>query len=94
VSGTPVIATRNGCLPDLVPGVGALVDYGSAFTPREAEDVLAQLPEPGEVRDVAMCRWHYQAIARRYEALYRRVMAGERWGEAASSGLTASTGSR
>ncbi len=85
ISGTPVVATRNGCLPDLVPGVGALVDFGAAFTPREAEAALSQLPNPAAVRDVAARRWHYRDVARRYEALYRQVLAGERWGHAPSA---------
>ncbi len=84
VSGTPVIATRNGCLPDLVPGVGALVGFGSCFTAREAEAALSRLPAPAEVRELAMRRWHYRGIAERYEEVYGRVIEGERWGHAAA----------
>jgi glycosyltransferase involved in cell wall biosynthesis len=96
ISGTPVIATRNGCLPDLVPGVGALVGYGSSFTAREAEAALSRLPAPAEVREVAMGRWHYRGIAERYEELYRRVIAGGRWGHTAAPAgrtLTSTPGS-
>lgn len=84
ISGTPVIATRNGCLPDLVPGVGALVKYGAAFTTHEAEVALSRLPAPADVREVALRRWHYRGVTRRYEELYRRVIAGERWGQGAA----------
>lgn len=81
MSGTPVVATHNGCLPDVVTNVGRLVDYGSAFTARVVNGVLANLPAPEAVRQVATQRWHYLETARRYEELYQRVLAGERWGD-------------
>ncbi|MGH3328457.1 MAG: glycosyltransferase [Streptomycetales bacterium] len=82
VSGTPVIATRNGCLPELVPGVGRFVECGSSFTARDARDIIDGLPEPQAVRQIGLQRWHYMSIARQYEELYRRVLAGDQWGDA------------
>jgi len=87
VSGTPVIATRNGCLPELVPGVGRFVEYESSFTARDARDVIDDLPEPRTVRQIGLQRWHYMSIARQYEALYRGVLAGNQWGDVGPTGV-------
>jgi Glycosyl transferases group 1 len=78
-SGTPVIATRNGCLAEIVPPVGALVPYGSRFTPRYAAAVLAGLPGPDEVHRYAVDRWHHRTIAGRYQRIYERARSGARW---------------
>jgi|Tabmets5t2r1_1033131.scaffolds.fasta_scaffold11969_3 glycosyltransferase involved in cell wall biosynthesis len=86
-SGTPVVATANGCLAEIIPPVGTLVPYGSRFDPRYAADVLAGLPGPKEVRRAALARWHHRRIARRYVDIYRRAIDGDRWprGDGASN---------
>jgi glycosyltransferase involved in cell wall biosynthesis len=78
-SGTPVVATANGCLAEIVAPVGALVPYGSAFDPQFAAAVLAGLPSPDEVRREALARWHYLNIAFQYQEIYLRVLAGDCW---------------
>lgn len=78
VCGTPVVATSNGCLPSLVPGIGVVVSTGSRFTRRDLIAV-AGLPPPAQVRDVAIRRWGHLAIAREYLAIYRDCVAGQRW---------------
>jgi Glycosyl transferases group 1 len=78
-SGTPIVATANGCLAEIVPPVGVLVPYGSRIDPRYATDVLARLPDSDEVRRAALARWHHRRIARRYVDIYRRAIAGESW---------------
>jgi glycosyltransferase involved in cell wall biosynthesis len=78
-SGTPVISTSNGCLPEIVPSVGVLVPDGAAFSPDQARQVLAQLPDPQRVRHEALTRWGYLEKAREYLAVYHRVCAGEGW---------------
>ena len=77
-SGTPVIATDNGCLRSLVPGVGVIVSTGPRFTNRDTAAV-AGLPMPAQVRDVAITRWGHVAVARRYLAVYADCLAGRRW---------------
>lgn len=78
-SGTPVVGTRNGCLPEIVPAVGGLVPFGSDFDEKEALSVLETLPSPGTVRAEAIRLWGHVEIAKRYEAVYRDVMAGASW---------------
>ncbi len=77
-SGTPVIATANGCLPEIVPPVGALVGYGCDFEPADAKHCLNELPSPAEVRAEAVRRWNHVAIARRYVEIYRRALVSLR----------------
>lgn len=79
VSGTPVIATGNGCLPEIVPPVGVLVPEGASFTSAQAHQVLADLPAPDQVYAHALARWGHVESARRYCELYERVRAGHRW---------------
>jgi glycosyltransferase involved in cell wall biosynthesis len=54
-SGTPTVATANGCLPEIVPGVGIVlpdVVTGETINPEVARRVLEALPRPREVRTV------------------------------------------
>lgn len=76
--GTPVIATDNGCLPSLIPGIGVLVPTGSRFTRLDTHTV-ERLPEPTQVRAVAVERWGHIGVASRYLAVYRDCLAGRRW---------------
>lgn len=79
VSGTPVVATPNGCLGEIVPPVGALIGYGRNFSRRGAAAVLADLPPPAAVRRAALAGWHHRDIARAYQAVYHRVLRGRLW---------------
>lgn len=76
--GTPTIATDNGCLPSLISGIGTLVPSGSRFTRLDTLNI-ERLPEPAEVRAVAVERWGHLGIARRYLAVYQECLAGRRW---------------
>lgn len=79
ISGTPSVTTMNGCLPEIVPGVGTFVAYGSKFDPSEAMGIIDTLPDAYSVRRAALARWHYLDIARRYHHLYELVLAGRQW---------------
>jgi glycosyltransferase involved in cell wall biosynthesis len=74
-SGTPVIATANGCLPEIVPPVGTIVGFGSEFEPSTAKSCLENLPSSGAVRAQAAAHWNHVSIAERYVAIYRQVMS-------------------
>src|ERR1700689_2029998 len=76
--GTPAIATDNGGLPSLIPGIGVLVPTGSRFTRLDTLTV-ERLPNPAQVRAVAVERWGYVGIASRYLAVYQDCVAGRRW---------------
>jgi glycosyltransferase involved in cell wall biosynthesis len=78
-SGTAVIATDNGCLPEIVPGVGVVLAEDSMTTPISAERTLALLPHPEQIRTEAVSRWGHVAIARRYLKLYERAVGGAEW---------------
>lgn len=78
-SGTPVIASDNGCLPEITPHVGVVIRSGHAVSPREAENLLARLPAPADVRAAAAREWDSFKIAARYEDLYEIVMRGAGW---------------
>jgi hypothetical protein len=78
-SGTPVIASDNGCLPEIVPGVGTVLPADQEITPGEARRVLASLPSAGAVRETAVGRWGHHTIARQYLAVYQRAVSGEVW---------------
>ena len=81
VSGTPVVSTGNGCLPEIVPGVGTVLPDGTleGMTASDAEKILAGLPDAAEVRAVALERWGHERVARRYIHAYERVSRGETW---------------
>lgn len=81
-SGTPVIASDNGCLPEIVPGVGHLLTRDARQDRERANDILAHLPQPLEVRTRASHRWGHRHIARRYVDVYRDVVGGDTWGTA------------
>ncbi|MFD6227009.1 glycosyltransferase [Streptomyces sp. NPDC060232] len=78
-SGTPVIASDNGCLPEIVPGVGAVLPAGREVKPSDARRVLASLPTAQAVRKTALDRWGHHTIARQYLAVYKRAVSGEVW---------------
>ncbi len=78
-SGTPVIASDNGCLPEIVPGVGAVLGPGSGPSQGEAARVLAMLPTADDLRATALDRWGHRKIAQQYVAQYIRAVEGGSW---------------
>ena len=79
VSGTPVVGSDNGCLPEIVPEVGAVLEGGD---PRAVDvpALLGGLPPPTGVHRRAIDLWHHEAIAAEYLEVFARLVAGERWG--------------
>jgi glycosyltransferase involved in cell wall biosynthesis len=79
VSGTPVIATENGCLAEIVPKVGCVLSSTEPVTEAYAKQILESLPLPETVRAAAIREWGYVKIAQEYEALYKEVIGGKQW---------------
>lgn len=87
MSGTPVLASRKGSLPELVPPeVGALLPSpGGSGLQQEEQDALwlewlerKQLPwNPEACREWALKRFHYRVMAESYEEYYLRVCRGD-----------------
>ncbi|MEV7955313.1 glycosyltransferase [Streptomyces sp. NPDC088141] len=78
-SGTPVIASDNGCLPEIVPRVGAVLNSGNNVTASEAERLLAILPSADELRNVALEQWGHVRIAEQYLRHFARAMRDDNW---------------
>src|SRR5262249_34176667 len=75
--GTPVIASMNGCLPEIVPGIGTCLSDDFDFFGAEA--TLASLPPPWIVRARARRRWDHRQIAKSYLQYYHRAYDGVQW---------------
>lgn len=78
-SQTPVLATRNGCLAEIVPPVGQLVDYGEVLDPVEVKRWLSGPAAPERLRTEAHQRWGHLRIARQYDEIYRSRLDGATW---------------
>jgi glycosyltransferase involved in cell wall biosynthesis len=82
-SGTPVIATPMGSLPELVPSsVGVLIPWAD----QEAwVETLQQVDQGSRFWDEEVCRsyanknFHYRSMTERYLELYRRAESGEKF---------------
>ncbi len=77
VSGTPVLASRIGSLPELVPS-----NVGRLFGPGDEEWIewlrRESLPfEPERCRTWVLDHFHYRKMAEGYEQVYRRIVAGD-----------------
>ncbi|MEU9700254.1 glycosyltransferase family 4 protein [Streptomyces sp. NPDC047981] len=79
VSGTPVIATDNGCLGEIAPHVGIALPVEQTPTGEEAAKILAGLPAPEHLRAAAIERWGHHVIAAKYLEVYRRAAEGGTW---------------
>lgn len=73
------MATRNGCLAEIVPSVGELVDYGDVFDIAELKQWQSRPPPPERLRSEAEHRWGHGQIARQYDELYRARLDGATW---------------
>jgi glycosyltransferase involved in cell wall biosynthesis len=75
MSGTPVIGSRRGALPELVtPEVGFVCDTIEEYV-AAAEN--ASRIDPAACRRRAMTQFHYRVMAERYVAEYERELQGE-----------------
>lgn len=75
MSGTPVIATRRGAMPELInESVGFLCETESEFLEaiRRVSSVSSAM-----CRDWAMERFHYKKMAKGYLACYEKVLQGK-----------------
>ncbi|MFF4814502.1 glycosyltransferase [Kitasatospora sp. NPDC001309] len=78
-SGTPVIATDNGCLAEIAPHVGIALPVEQTPTGEEAAKILASLPAPEQLRATAVERWGHHVVVAKYLEVYRRAAAGGTW---------------
>jgi glycosyltransferase involved in cell wall biosynthesis len=75
LSGTPVVATPRGAVPEIVtPGVGALFSADEEF-PEALERAMAC--RPSDCREWAMANFSSAVCARNYLTLYDRLLSGE-----------------
>jgi glycosyltransferase involved in cell wall biosynthesis len=79
VSGTPVISTANGCLKEIVPLVGKILDTNSTPLVEETLSLIEVLPSADKVRDTAIAEWGHIKICKQYENLYKEVIKGKQW---------------
>jgi glycosyltransferase involved in cell wall biosynthesis len=76
ISGTPVIASPLGSLPELIPpGVGAMPRSEAEWISILKNPVLPWDPE--KCRSWAMERFHYLVMSEKYEKTYRKIIQGE-----------------
>ncbi len=75
MSGCPVFASRLGSVPEIVgPDAGCILDPPGDYEPWV--QVLKKKFDPLKCRTYAVDRFHYMQMARQYDVLYRRLMAG------------------
>jgi glycosyltransferase involved in cell wall biosynthesis len=85
LSGTPVLATPRGSLPELIDSrVGRLIPWEEPVSwierIRELESGHLRF-DPECCRQLALDRFHYRKMAESYLTWYRRRLAGGRWDE-------------
>jgi len=84
MSGTPVIASKKGSLSELLPpDVGVLLDAPVSYDAETQwvnflQEQKNQLWDPERCRSWALDKFHYSQMAEGYEALYKRVIQGEK----------------
>jgi glycosyltransferase involved in cell wall biosynthesis len=76
VSGTPVLASGYGSLPELVPPEGGAI----CRTEAQFVEAITRLGEfrASDCRDWVISQFHYRQMAKQYVQLYERVIRGER----------------
>lgn len=79
ISGTPVISSDNGCLNEIVPCIGRIIEDVSKLSHRNAEKVVSDLPSSQQVYDVSYREWNHIKIAEEYLNLYKKVWKNEVW---------------
>lgn len=79
VSGTPVISSSNGCLAEIVPPVGVVIENPEQLSKADAISIIDNLPAPERVQKACVDLWHFLKIAEQYIDLYKRAMSGQSW---------------
>lgn len=75
ISGTPVLASRRGSLPELIPDdCGALCDSYAEFVERVLS--LGQFC-PQHCRDWALSQFSFEKMTEKYLQMYERIASGE-----------------
>lgn len=77
--GTPVISSSNGCLSEIVPRVGKVIDDLEVVTQEEARGIIQNLPLPSDVYRNGLEDWDYLKISEQYLQLYEKVLHGHTW---------------
>ena len=81
MSGTPVIASNNGAMPELLDPLGGFVCANES----EYLNAVANIEriKPADCRQLALARFHYLDMTRNYVKEYEREI--ERWSNCADS---------
>ena len=79
ICGTPVISSDNGCLKEIVPLVGRVIQDLHNITNKDARNILSDLPSPKIVYEACNEAWNYRKISDKYFELYKKVLKGETW---------------
>lgn len=75
VSGTPVISTNNGCLKEIVPEVGTIIEEKELnnISTNCCSDIIDLLPDPHQIRQYAIKNWNYHRIGYQYLELFQTI---------------------
>lgn len=79
ISGTPIISSPNGCLSEIVPLVGTVVEDIYSLNKISAKKIIDSLPSSKEVYEKCFENWNYIKIAKEYEEYYQMVLNGYEW---------------
>jgi glycosyltransferase involved in cell wall biosynthesis len=80
VSGTPVISSDNGCLKEIVPDVGRVIPESEIMNldSKHCEAILESLPNPYDIRSIAIKKWGYLHIANEYIDYFHRIIGSKK----------------
>jgi len=79
ICGTPIIASNNGCLPEIVPNIGVIVKDPSILSTKQAKQIIENLPSPKNTYLFCYNQWNHKRIASQYVKLYKKVLKEEQW---------------
>jgi glycosyltransferase involved in cell wall biosynthesis len=79
ICGTPVISSDNGCLKEIVPYVGKVIDNVKKLKSADCVNILSNLPQPSTVYENCYREWNYLKISEQYTDLYEQLLLGRSW---------------
>lgn len=79
ISGTPVISSSNGCLKEIVPYIGTVVNNVEQLSNKDVDRILNNLPSCNKVYEYTDKEWNYKKIAMQYIELFERVKNQQIW---------------